>query len=142
MLGDFNIDRRGDANYQALISTGLATPPQLDAVARTVSSKEGADGTFYDQIAWFPKKLRLRYTGRAGRVNWKGKVLTDIDPTEVTFRISDHYPLWVEFAVSDTPPSDPRSFRKALAVGAATGPARQRRARLARSTGARRANAG
>lgn len=104
VLGDFNIDRKDDANYRALIETGLSTPPELDDVARTVSSEDGEHGTFYDQIAWYAEKLKLRYTGRAGRVNWKGKVLTDVDEHEATFRISDHYPLWSEFAVSETDP--------------------------------------
>jgi len=106
VLGDFNIDRKDkDANYDALTATGLATPTELDAIARTVSSEDGADGTFYDQIAWFPDRLKLRYTNRAGRVKWKGAVLADIDPNEVTYRISDHYPLWAEFAVSATDPA-------------------------------------
>jgi endonuclease/exonuclease/phosphatase family metal-dependent hydrolase len=105
VLGDFNIDREGDPNYEALIKTGLATPVELDKVARTVTSEDGDHGTFYDQIAWFPKKkLKLRYTKRAGRIKWKGAVLAQIDPNEVTFRISDHYPLWTEFAVSETDP--------------------------------------
>lgn len=104
VLGDFNIDRKDDANYQALIETGLGTPPELDEVARTVTSEDGDNGTFYDQIAWFGDKLKLRYTSRAGRVKWKGKVLADIDPNEATYRISDHYPIWTEFAVSETDP--------------------------------------
>jgi endonuclease/exonuclease/phosphatase family metal-dependent hydrolase len=104
VLGDFNINRKDDENYLALLETGLKTPPELNDVARTVSSEDGPTGTFYDQIAWFPEKLKLRYTERAGRVDWKGKVLADIDENEVTYRISDHYPLWAEFAVSETDP--------------------------------------
>lgn len=105
VLGDFNIDRKeNDANYRALIETGLTTPPELDKIARTVASEDGDDGNFYDQIAWFPKNLKLRYTSRAGRIKFKGQILTEIDPFEATFRISDHYPLWTEFAVSETDP--------------------------------------
>jgi len=105
VLGDFNIDRKAnDANYRALTETGLTTPLELDKIARTVSAEDGDDGQFYDQIAWFPDNLKLRYTKRAGRIKWKGQILTDIDPFEVTFRISDHYPLWTEFAVSETEP--------------------------------------
>jgi endonuclease/exonuclease/phosphatase family metal-dependent hydrolase len=105
VLGDFNIDRKAnDANYRALTETGLTTPLELDKIARTVSAEDGNDGQFYDQIAWFPDNLKLRYTKRAGRIKWKGQILTDIDPFEVTFRISDHYPLWTEFAVSETEP--------------------------------------
>ncbi len=104
VLGDFNIDRKDDANYKALIETGLATPPELDEVARVVSAEPGKKLALYDQIAWFPDKLKLRYTGRAGGIAFKGKILTEIDPFEATFRISDHYPLWAEFAVSETDP--------------------------------------
>ena len=116
VLGDFNIDREGDANFDALTATGLTTPPELNAVARTVTSQDGAAGTFYDQIAWFPKKLKLHYMGRAGKVPWKDKILTKTDPVEVTFRISDHYPLWAEFAVSDAPPSEPPHVPESLMV--------------------------
>jgi len=104
VLGDFNIARKDDANYRALVGTGLTTPPELDDVARTVSADAGEKLPLYDQIAWFPDDLKLRYTGRAGAIDWKGKILTRIDPFEATFRMSDHYPLWTEFAVSETDP--------------------------------------
>ena len=68
LVGDFNIDREGDANFDALTATGLTTPPELDAVARTVTSLDGAAGTFDDQIAWFPKKLKLHYMGRSREI--------------------------------------------------------------------------
>jgi len=94
-LGDWNIEELTDANHDALTSTGLAVPPELDPPAGEPA---------FDQIAWFPRRMGLRYTGRGGRVRWKGEILRDHDPTGVTYRISDHVPLWVEFAVSDTPP--------------------------------------
>ena len=105
VLGDFNIDRKGDSNYEALVSTGLGTPPELDSVARTISA-EGEAGTFYDQIAWFQDDLStLRYTGRAGRVNFKAAdVLGGVEEDQYSFRLSDHYPIWTEFAVSDLNP--------------------------------------
>jgi endonuclease/exonuclease/phosphatase family metal-dependent hydrolase len=103
VLGDFNIDRREkDANYEALLSTGLKTPPELDDVARTVAN-EGDAGTFYDQVAWFPDNLNtLEYSGRAGRVDYKSvNILKDVAPQEYTFRMSDHYPLWTEFRTGE-----------------------------------------
>lgn len=99
-LGDWNIQRVRDETYLALTSTGLITPPELAPGADGGDPAEPA----FDQIAWFPEQKRLRYTGRAGRVRWKGQILTQIDATEVTYRISDHMPIWAEFAVSDTPP--------------------------------------
>jgi endonuclease/exonuclease/phosphatase family metal-dependent hydrolase len=94
-LGDWNIEELTDENHRALTSTGLAVPPELDPPAGEPA---------YDQIAWFPRQMGLRYTGRGGRVQWKGTILRDLDPTGVTYRISDHVPLWVEFAVSETAP--------------------------------------
>jgi hypothetical protein len=40
-LGDFNIDRRGDALWQAFTSSGLFTPGDLYKVPRTVFSEPG-----------------------------------------------------------------------------------------------------
>jgi endonuclease/exonuclease/phosphatase family metal-dependent hydrolase len=104
VLGDFNIDNlEGDNNYEALTSGGLFTPPQLNNLTRTVKSEDGP--TYYDQIAWFERGLSLRFTGCAKTVEWKGSILADIDDEdELTHRISDHYPLWAEFAVSENEP--------------------------------------
>ena len=100
VLGDFNIDRQGDPNYEAFTSQGLSPPPELEGLARTLPSRsEGPK--FYDQIAWFhdagADKLTLEYTGRAGRVEWNRHVLPGMTRTQLSFRISDHYPLWCEF---------------------------------------------
>jgi endonuclease/exonuclease/phosphatase family metal-dependent hydrolase len=94
-LGDWNIEELTDDNHRALTSTGLAVPPELDPPAGEPA---------FDQIAWFPRGMGLRYTGRGGRVQWKGTILRALDPTGVTFRISDHVPLWAEFGVSETDP--------------------------------------
>ena len=101
-LGDFNIDRRGDPLYDAFTSTGLTPPAQLDEVPRTIFA--GDRGHFYDQIAWFTgshgvPELTLAYTGRAGGVDFVPHVLPGLSRQELSWRISDHYPLWVEFAV-------------------------------------------
>ena len=52
MLGDFNLDRRGDPLYAAFLSTGLWPPAELDHVPRTVFDND-KESHFYDQIAWF-----------------------------------------------------------------------------------------
>src|SRR5690606_31119039 len=36
VLGDFNIDRKGDERYEAFVSTGLKVPEDLHEVRRTV----------------------------------------------------------------------------------------------------------
>jgi endonuclease/exonuclease/phosphatase family metal-dependent hydrolase len=104
-LGDFNIDRRGGALWQAFTSTGLTTPEEI-ARPRVIGGKplEG----FYDQLAWFTASkdgtdplLSLRYTGEAGQFDWSKTVLADarLSDQQKSFHISDHYPLWVEFDV-------------------------------------------
>ena len=49
-LGDFNVNR--GPLYDALISTGLTTPVELNDVPRTIFD-ESSKQHFYDQIAWF-----------------------------------------------------------------------------------------
>ncbi len=104
-LGDFNIDRSGDPNYLAFTATGLRPPEQLDEVPRTIfDGDEG--GRFYDQIAWFHGEgdvpmLSLDYTGNAGGFDFTQPRLRQLEGltlAEVSWRISDHMPLWAEFS--------------------------------------------
>lgn len=105
-LGDFNIDRHEDALWQAFTSTGLTVPAELDAVKRSIFVEDGEDprrDKFYDQIAWFSSqsgrpRLRMRYqTG--GGFDFLPFVYRDMNLTrsQISHRISDHYPLWVAF---------------------------------------------
>jgi endonuclease/exonuclease/phosphatase family metal-dependent hydrolase len=102
VLGDFNIDRVEDAAYQAFTSTGLRPPGELNNVPRTLFGQEKK--AFYDQIAWFTEEgtpqLTLEYTGRAGGFDFLPHVFTDMTPQEVSWRMSDHLPLWCEFAMT------------------------------------------
>ena len=101
-LGDFNIDRKDDPLYQAFTSTGLTVPDALHAVPRTIF---GSPTTrHYDQIAWFATdiakipKLTLQPTGAAGSFDFTGLVHRALTRQQMSWRISDHLPLWVEFA--------------------------------------------
>ena len=101
-LGDFNIDRKGDAAFEAFTSTGLRAPDALNDVPRTIFEKQ--DG-FYDQIAWFTgeggvPKLTLEYSGRAGGFDFVPHVYPELDRKDLSWRISDHLPLWCEFKIS------------------------------------------
>jgi hypothetical protein len=51
---------------------------------------------YYDQIAWFENRLHLQYTD-AGHIDFCGHVYQGLDRADVQYRISDHYPLWIEF---------------------------------------------
>jgi endonuclease/exonuclease/phosphatase family metal-dependent hydrolase len=102
-LGDFNIDRRGSQLWQAFTSTGLTVPEQIDR-PRMIAG-EPLDH-YYDQIAWFTSDdagtqplLSLDYTDQAGMFDWSETVLADsgLTNSQKSYRISDHYPLWVEF---------------------------------------------
>lgn len=105
-LGDFNIDRKGDALYDAFVSTGLFIPDDLHKVPRTIFD-ESEGGKFYDQIAWFTGEngvpaLSLKYL-RGGGVDFTQTAMKSLNltKTQLSWRISDHYPLWTEFAIRE-----------------------------------------
>ncbi|MEU6708086.1 endonuclease/exonuclease/phosphatase family protein [Streptomyces wuyuanensis] len=102
-LGDFNIDRADDPLFEAFTSTGLVPAPQLAGLPRTVFDDPGAEH-FYDQIAWFTKGQKHRpvltlETGDGGQVDFVPQLQDGQTLTELSWRISDHFPLWVEFAI-------------------------------------------
>jgi endonuclease/exonuclease/phosphatase family metal-dependent hydrolase len=108
-LGDFNIDRKGDALHDAFISTGLDIPADLQDVPRTIFSdpEKPELNKFYDQIAWFMGRnglpaLSLQYT-EGGYFDFTKSVLSSqgLTKTQLSWRISDHYPLWAEFSTRD-----------------------------------------
>ena len=105
VLGDFNVDRLDNPLFRAFVSTGLWPPKELNEVRRTVFDT-GADRHYYDQIAWFsdptkpdnPSLLEgLTYTGRGGSVDFVPHVLRGLTTAQLSWRVSDHYPLWLEF---------------------------------------------
>lgn len=105
VLGDFNIDRIDDPLYQAFTSTGLYTPEDLNAVPRTIFSApdEPDKAKFYDQIAWFTDshgfpRLSMEYA-RSGSFDFTNSVMTSLNNQKISWRMSDHYPLWAEFLV-------------------------------------------
>ena len=102
-LGDFNIDERGDLLNQTFISEGLSIPNELQNT--TVTRSIFDETKYYDQIAWFKNaqnipNLSLNYV-TGGHYNFVGKALANRNLTKqsLSFMISDHYPLWVEFGL-------------------------------------------
>jgi endonuclease/exonuclease/phosphatase family metal-dependent hydrolase len=94
VLGDFNIDERsGNPLFDAFTETGLVVPAAL----RNVKSTTGTEAKYYDQIAWFMGDLDLVATGHAGGVDFAGAVFQELTTSQMTYRVSDHLPLWVEF---------------------------------------------
>ena len=103
-LGDFNIDRRGDPLWDALTATGLTTPDALNEVPRTIFD-EPQTAHFYDQIAWFeedstPSVLTLDFVS-AGSFDFVPLLQGGLTRTALSWKVSDHYPLWVEFSVRE-----------------------------------------
>lgn len=94
VLGDFNIDRRqGDPLFDAFVETGLWVPEPL----RETRTTYGREAKHYDQIAWFRDDFDLLTAGRAGAVDFAGTVYPELTPLQKSFRVSDHFPLWIEF---------------------------------------------
>jgi len=105
-LGDFNIDRAKDPLYEAFVSTGLRPPPEIEGLRRTIFDDPGKEHHF-DQVAWFtgedgsgPRlEPPLRYDRQAGNFDFVPVLLKSMSTVELSWRISDHYPLWVGFSV-------------------------------------------
>jgi endonuclease/exonuclease/phosphatase family metal-dependent hydrolase len=106
VLGDFNIDRRGDPAYEAFCSRGLNASKFHENLPRTVFGKDGAPdkASFYDQIAWFDSKKTkgVLNAKSGGNFDFRDLVYRNVGLTlqQMSFRISDHYPLWIEFDLS------------------------------------------
>jgi len=96
VLGDFNIDDRGDNPlFQAFVSTGLVVPARLLNLKTTYGTKP----KYYDQVAWFMDGLDLLTGEQAGVIDFAGAVYRELSPDQMSYRVSDHFPLWVEFMV-------------------------------------------
>ena len=105
VLGDFNLDRLGNPLFDAFVSTGLWPPAELNDIPRTIFDNNRSRH-FYDQIAWFtdvdadpPVELltEMTYTRRAGSFDFLPHVFSGLTARDISWRISDHYPLWAEF---------------------------------------------
>jgi endonuclease/exonuclease/phosphatase family metal-dependent hydrolase len=99
VLGDFNIDRRGDPRFEVFTSTGLNVPAAIREM-RTNIYKENAK--HYDQIGWFMGQIRMNHTGRAGTVDFGDAVFRELSLSQKSWRVSDHLPLWAEFSIDRT----------------------------------------
>jgi endonuclease/exonuclease/phosphatase family metal-dependent hydrolase len=100
-LGDFNIDKRGDLLNETFLSEGLYVPPQLQnkEVTRSIFNQT----KYYDQIAWFNNNKNIPNLSmefiNGGNYDFVETALTNraCSKQNLSFLISDHYPLWAEF---------------------------------------------
>lgn len=97
VLGDFNIDARRleDPLYAAFLATGLMVPEAL----RDVQTNYAQTVKHYDQIAWFMGELNLLTKQNAGVIDFRDALHRELSGSQLTHRISDHLPLWVEFSI-------------------------------------------
>ena len=102
VLGDFNIDARGDVLDKTFLSEGLYVPEELQTLSRSIFNAT----KYYDQIAWFNTadgkrpKLSLEFIN-AGNYDFVNTALNNrgLSKQKLSFMISDHYPLWVNFRI-------------------------------------------
>jgi endonuclease/exonuclease/phosphatase family metal-dependent hydrolase len=102
-LGDFNVTKADDVVYKAMTDNGLQPDVGTLDAPRTLKDRRagGREDIAYDQMAWFkrgePGGLTFdRVDG--GTFTWDAYILTGATG-DTSFRISDHYPLWIEFAI-------------------------------------------
>ena len=102
-LGDFNMPKAepGDPIYQALTAKGLELPGHSSKVASAVVSDAQ-----YDQIAFFPGATKQSFTGNKGVFDFDQVVFPTLwqqsqanFKTYIKYYLSDHRPMWAEFAV-------------------------------------------
>nr|HQV13201.1 hypothetical protein [Nitrospira sp.] len=86
---------------------GLTVPDDLHQVPRTIFSDPANPDLdkFYDQIAWFEtgskkRRIEMDYV-RGGGFDFLPHVYTNtsLSKTSISYRVSDHYPLWAEFQI-------------------------------------------
>ena len=98
-----------DELYQAFTDTGLKPPDNLNHVPRTITDDPDPNAPvdrrhYYDQIglvhraAGGPPALSLGYKN-SGMFDFTQDLVPADTEQELSFRMSDHFPLWVEFEV-------------------------------------------
>ncbi|NIR45396.1 MAG: endonuclease/exonuclease/phosphatase family protein [Gemmatimonadetes bacterium] len=99
VLGDFNIDRRGDPRFEVFTSTGLNVPAAIRDARTTIYDRAAKH---YDQIGWFMGQIEIQHTGRAGTIEFGNAVFRELSLFQKSWRVSDHLPLWAEFSIDRT----------------------------------------
>ena len=97
----------GSKLFDAFTSRGIHIPRELHDVPRTIFADPNNPDLdkFYDQIAWFnddtqAPALSLTYKD-GGYFDFTQVCLTSLGltKTQLSWRMSDHFPLWVEFSL-------------------------------------------
>jgi endonuclease/exonuclease/phosphatase family metal-dependent hydrolase len=101
-LGDFNLPKYvpGDPIYDALKRRGLEKPAHSSKIASNIVNDKD-----YDQIMFFPKNAKSKYTGKTGVFDFDGGIFAKLWQTKslskfrayLRYYISDHRILWAQF---------------------------------------------
>ena len=102
-VGDFNLPKvePGDPIFDQLTARGLQLPQHSTAIGSTI-----AEDNHYDQVAFFPGETQEHFQS-AGvfdfdsavfRTLWESKTPAQFR-AYVRYYLSDHRPLWAEFAI-------------------------------------------
>jgi hypothetical protein len=104
-LGDFNLPKavQGNRIFDALVSLGLQLPPHTSQIGSAIASDSQ-----YDQLAFFPGTTKDRFTGECNVFDFDGALFQDLwqqrtakqFQSYVRYHLSDHRPLWAEFATA------------------------------------------
>lgn len=100
VLGDFNIPGLKSKTFKALQEHGLTVPDKLRQFKTNLKKT-----THYDQIAYYAENTDCE-VGKAGVIDFYPafftKSMSDSNYEKMTFQLSDHMPLWVEFKIKET----------------------------------------
>ena len=104
LLGDFNLPKavQGDPIFDQLTARGLELPAHSSAIGSAIASD-----SHYDQIAFFPGETAAQFTGQIGIFDFDGALFKTLWESRgrveflayLRYYISDHRPMWVEFAI-------------------------------------------
>lgn len=100
VLGDFNIPGLKSKTFKALQQYGLTVPNKLRQF-KTNLKKDA----HYDQIAYYAENTDCEIN-KAGVIDFYSaffnKSMSESKYEKMTFQLSDHMPLWVEFNIKET----------------------------------------
>lgn len=95
VVGDFNIEERGDRFFEALAKEGFVMPENHARLGTNFARTRT-----YDKIAWTDRPS-FSFSDKMNIVPF-GKVLfRDGGPQAARKKISDHLPLWAEFRINE-----------------------------------------
>lgn len=96
VLGDFNIENIDDRYFQALKSGGLHVPQEIQQLTTNFEGDK-----HFDQIAFVEyNDSTAVFSGKAGVIDFRDVLFTDMTLKEKSYVLTDHLPLWAELRVS------------------------------------------